>query len=164
MATLDNCIREANIPYAKRPQYKEKLLRTFDPIEGEMNLTGEIWEGTDGLWHEVVPLKFRPKTNQGRQHLHKLDGLLKTGGNKATQGLEFLTFSKEDRNGTKHIGATDLLKEMTRRRTANPDWDDAATIAHCVRSFRNDVAVWWQEVVPSDNSPKQLKKINTSWK
>jgi hypothetical protein len=52
---------------------------------------------------------------------------------------------------------------MTRRRTANPDWDNAATIAHCARSFRNDVAVWWQEVVPSDNSPKQLKKINTSW-
>jgi hypothetical protein len=52
---------------------------------------------------------------------------------------------------------------MTRRRTANPDWDDAATIAHCARIFRNNVAVWWQEVVPSDNSPKQLKKINTSW-
>jgi hypothetical protein len=52
---------------------------------------------------------------------------------------------------------------MTRRRAANPDWDDGATIAHCTRSFRNDVAVWWQEVVPSDNSPKQLKKINTSW-
>jgi hypothetical protein len=52
---------------------------------------------------------------------------------------------------------------MTRRRAANLDRDDAATIAHCARSFRNDVAVWWQEVVPSDNSPKQLKKINTSW-
>jgi hypothetical protein len=51
---------------------------------------------------------------------------------------------------------------MTRRRTANPDWDDAATIAHCARSFRNDIAVWWQEVVPSDNSLKQVKKINTS--
>jgi hypothetical protein len=82
--------------------------------------------------------------------------------------VELLTFSgnretKEDRSGTKHIEATDLLKEMTRRRTVNPDWDDAATIAHCARSFRNDVAVWWPEVVPSDNSPKQLKKINTSW-
>jgi hypothetical protein len=52
---------------------------------------------------------------------------------------------------------------MTRRRAANPDRDDAATIAHCARSIRNEVAVWWQEVVPSDNSPKQLKKINRSW-
>jgi hypothetical protein len=52
---------------------------------------------------------------------------------------------------------------MTRRRTANPDWDDAATISHCARMFRNNVAVGRQEVVPSDNSPKQLKKINTSW-
>jgi hypothetical protein len=95
-----------------------------------------------------------------------LDGLLKTGGNEATQRLELLIFSgnrdtKEDRSGTKHIGATDLLKEMTSRRTANLDWDDAAAIANCARSFRNKVAVWWQEVVPSDNSPKQLKKINT---
>jgi hypothetical protein len=73
--------------------------------------------------------------------------------------MELLTFSgnretKEDRSGTKHIGATDLLKEMTRRRTANPDWDEAETIAHCARSFRNGVAVWWQEVVPCDNSPR----------
>jgi hypothetical protein len=52
---------------------------------------------------------------------------------------------------------------MTRRRAANPDWDDAATIAHCARSFRNNFAVWWQEVVPADNSPRQFKKINTSW-
>jgi hypothetical protein len=84
------------------------------------------------------------------------------------QGMELLTFSgnretKEDRSGTKHIGATDLLNEMTRRRAANPDWDDAETIAHCARSFRNDVAMWWQEVVPCDNSPRQLKKIKTSW-
>jgi hypothetical protein len=73
----------------------------------------------------IVPLKFRQQTNQGQQHLHKLDSLVQTGGNKATHGLELLTFSgnrdtKEDRNSTKHIGATDLLKEMTRRRTANP--------------------------------------------
>jgi hypothetical protein len=140
MATLDNCIREADIAYAKRPQYKEKLLKS-DPTKGEMKLTEPIWEGTNGLWHNIVPLKFRPQTDQGRQHLHKLDGLLKPGGNEATQRLELLTFSgkrdtKEDRNGTKHIGATDLLKEMTRRRTANPDWDDAATIAHCAGSFR----------------------------
>jgi hypothetical protein len=94
---------------------------------------------------------------------------LETRENTTTQfqGRELLTFSgnretKEDRSGTKHIKATDLLKEMTRRGAANPDWDDAATIAHCATSFRNDVAVWWQEVVPSDNSPKQLKKINTS--
>jgi hypothetical protein len=46
MTTLDDCIRDANI-YDVVPQ---KLLRTFDLIEGEMNLTGEIWEGTDGLW------------------------------------------------------------------------------------------------------------------
>jgi hypothetical protein len=84
------------------------------------------------------------------------------------QGMELLTFSgnretKEDRSGAKHIGATDLLNEMTRRQTANPDWEDTETIAHCARSFRNDIAVWWQEVVPCDNSPRQLKKIKTSW-
>jgi hypothetical protein len=61
-----------------------------------------------------------------------LPTILEMRGNKATQRLELLTFSgnretKEDRSGTKHIGATDLLKEMTRRRAANPDWDDAAT-------------------------------------
>jgi hypothetical protein len=115
---------------------------------------------TDGHGRKLPPLT-------GQKLLRRLDGLLETRKNTTTQfqGLELLTLSgnretKEDRSGTKHIGATDLLKE---RRTANPDWDDAATIAHCARSFRNDVAVWWQEVVPSDNSPKQLKKIKTSW-
>jgi hypothetical protein len=103
-------------------------------------------------------------TDQGQKLLTRLETRVK----EAIQRLELLIFSghretKEDRSSTKHIGATDLLKEMTRRRTANPDWDDAATIAHCARSFRNDVAVWWQEVVLSDNSPKQLKKINMSW-
>jgi hypothetical protein len=49
------------------------------------------------------------------------------------------------------------------RRAANPDWDDAATKAHCARSFRNDVAVWWQEVVPADNSPRQFKKNHKPW-
>jgi hypothetical protein len=131
-----------------------------------------IWQGTEWLWHDVEASKDQRRkmlTDQGQKLLNTLDGLtrLETRGNEATQRLELLTFSgnretKEDRSGTKHIGATDLLKEMTRRRTANPDWDDAATIAHCARSFRNDVAVWWQEVVPSENSPKQLKKINTS--
>jgi hypothetical protein len=127
-----------------------------------------IWQGTEGLWHDVELSKDQGQkmlTDQGRKLLTRLDGLTRL---EATQRLELLTFSgnretKEDRSGTKHIGATDLLKEMTRRRTANPDGDYAATIAHCARSFRNDVAVWWQEVVPSDNSPKQLKKINTSW-
>jgi hypothetical protein len=168
---LDDRIREANIAYVKRPPYREKLLRRLKGLlekkhhlnKEEGKMAKPIWQGTEGLWHDVEAL-----TDQGRQRLHKLDGLLKTGGNKATQGLELLTFSgnretKEDRSGTKHIGATDLLKEMTRRRTANPDWDNAATIAYSARSFRNDVAVWWQEVVPSYNSPKQLKKINTSW-
>jgi hypothetical protein len=142
-----------------------------------------IWQGTERLWHNVEASKDQgqkmltdqgrklpPLTDQGRKLVRRLDRLLETRENTTTQfqGLELLTFSgnretKEDRSGTKHIGATDLLNEMTRRRTANPDWDDAATIAHCARSFRNDVAVWWQEVVPSDNSPKQLKKINTLW-
>jgi hypothetical protein len=117
-----------------------------------------------------VGQKLPPLTDQGQKLLRRLDGLLETRENTTTQfqGLALLSFSgnretKEDRSGTKHIGATDLLKEITRRRTANPDWDAAATIAHCARSFRNDVTVWWQEVVPSDNSPKQLKKINTLW-
>jgi hypothetical protein len=115
-----------------------------------------IWQGTE--WHQA-----QASTDQGQKN--------KTGPtmrrNKDTQILELLTFSgnretKEDRSGTKHIGSTDLLKEMTRRRAANPDWDDVATIAHCARSFRNDVAVWWQEVVPSDNSLKQLKKNDSN--
>jgi hypothetical protein len=116
-----------------------------------------ILQGTE--WHEA-----QASTDQGRNNQTGAT----TRRNEDTQILELLTLSenretKEDRSSNKHIGATDLLKEMTRRRAANPDWDDAATIAHGARSFRNDVAVWWQEVVPSDNSPKQLKKINTSW-
>jgi hypothetical protein len=90
-----------------------------------------------------------------------------TGTKGSTPILELLNFSENRETskyrGTKHIGAADLLKEMTRRRAANPDWDDAAAIRHCVRSFRNHVAVWWEEVIPSDNSPKQLKKMTTSW-
>jgi hypothetical protein len=78
--------------------------------------------------------------------------LLSISGNKETKEYK----------GTKHIGATDLLREMARRRAANPAWDDAAAIGHCVRSFRNDVAVWWDEVIPSDNSPKKLKEVTTS--
>jgi hypothetical protein len=154
MDALHNRIREANIPYVKRSQYKEKLLRRLDglpekrlhlnkeedkmlkPIWQKLHLNEEedkmlksIWQGTEGLWHDVEALKFRPLTDQGQQRLYKLDSLLKTGGNEDTQGLELLTFSgnrdtKEDRSGTKYIGATDLFKEMTRRRTANPDWDD----------------------------------------
>jgi hypothetical protein len=133
----------------------------------EVKMAMAIWQGTEALWHDVEALKDQGRkmlTDQGRKILTGKT----TRGNEATQILELLTFSgnretKEDRSGTKHSGATDLLKEMTRRRAANQDWDDAATIAHCARSFRNDVAVWWQEIVPSDNSPKQLKKINTSW-
>jgi hypothetical protein len=64
--------------------------------------------------------------------------------------------------GRKHIGAADLLIEMARRRAANPAWNNKAAIGHCVRSFRNDVAVWWEEAIPSDNSPKRLKAITTS--
>jgi hypothetical protein len=115
-----------------------------------------IWQGAE--WHEG-----QAATDQGRNNQTGPT----TRRNEDTQILELLTFSenrktKEDKSGTKHIGATDLLKEMTRRRAANSDWDDAATIAHCARSFKNNVAVWWQEVVPSDNGPKQFKKINTS--
>jgi hypothetical protein len=39
-----------------------------------------------------------------------------------------------------------------------------AAIGHCVRSFRNHVAVWWEEAIPSDNSPKRLKALTTNWK
>jgi hypothetical protein len=53
---------------------------------------------------------------------------------------------------------------MARRRAAKPAWNDQAAIGHCVRSFRNDVAVWWEETIPSDNSPKRLKAIVTSRK
>jgi hypothetical protein len=86
----------------------------------------------------------------------------------STTLLEVLIFSgdKETRehDGRKHIGAADLLKEMARRKAANPAWNDKASIGHCVRSFRNDVAVWWEEAIPSDNSPKMLKVITTNWK
>jgi hypothetical protein len=89
------------------------------------------------------------------------------GTNVSTPILKLLSFSgnKETKEytGTKHIGATDLLREMARRRAANPDWDDAAAIGHCVRIFRNNVAVWWEEVIPSDNSPRKLKEVTTSW-
>jgi hypothetical protein len=53
---------------------------------------------------------------------------------------------------------------MARRKEANPAWNNEAAIGHCVRSFRNDVAVWWEEAIPSDNSPKMLKVITTNWK
>jgi hypothetical protein len=45
MATLEDCVIDRNI-YDVVPH---KLQLTFDLIEGEMNLTGEIWERTDGL-------------------------------------------------------------------------------------------------------------------
>jgi hypothetical protein len=67
-------------------------------------------------------------------------------------------------DGRKHIGAADLLREMARRKAANPAWNNEAAIGHGVRSFRNDVAVWWEEAIPSDNSPKMLKVITTNWK
>jgi hypothetical protein len=76
----------------------------------------------------------------------------------STTLLEVLIFSgdKETReyDGRKHIGAPDLLREMARRKAANPTRSDEAAIGNCVRSFQNNVAVWWQEAVPSDNSPK----------
>jgi hypothetical protein len=53
---------------------------------------------------------------------------------------------------------------MARKRAENPAWDDEAAIGHCVRSFRNSIAVWWEESIPSDTSPKRLKALTTSWK
>jgi hypothetical protein len=53
---------------------------------------------------------------------------------------------------------------MARRKAANPAWNDEAAVGHCARSFRNNVAVWWEEAIPSDNSPKMLKVITTNWK
>jgi hypothetical protein len=52
-----------------------------------------------------------------------------------------------------------------------PRWDTSRWVGKSRRASnlprratsRNDIAVWWQEVVRSDNSPKQHKKINTSW-
>jgi hypothetical protein len=84
----------------------------------------------------------------------------------STTLLEVLIFSGDEEtreyDGRKHIGAADLLREMARRKAANPAWNNEAAIGHYVRSFRNDVAVWWKEAVPSDNSPKMLKVTN--WK
>jgi hypothetical protein len=86
----------------------------------------------------------------------------------STTLLEVLIFSedKETRkyDRRKHIWAADLLREMARRKAAKPAWNDKATIGHCVRSFRNNVAVWWEEAIPSDKSPKMLKVITTNWK
>jgi hypothetical protein len=86
----------------------------------------------------------------------------------STTLLEVFIFSgdKETReyDGRRHIGAADLLREMARRKAVNRAWNDEAAIGHCVRSFRNDVAVWWEEAVPSDNSPKMLNVITTNWK
>jgi hypothetical protein len=69
----------------------------------------------------------------------------------STTILKVLIFSgdKETKEyeGRKHIGAADILREMARRRAANPAWNDAAAIGHCVKNFRNNVAVWWEEVV-----------------
>jgi hypothetical protein len=53
---------------------------------------------------------------------------------------------------------------MARRKAANPAWNNEAAIGYWVRSFRNDVAVWWEEAIPSDNIPKMLKVIPTNWK
>jgi hypothetical protein len=69
----------------------QKKKHHLNKEEGKMAMP--IWQGAEGLWHDVEALKFRPLTDRGQQRLHKLDGLLKTGGNKATQGLELLTFS-----------------------------------------------------------------------
>jgi hypothetical protein len=52
---------------------------------------------------------------------------------------------------------------MDRRRAANPAWNDKAAIGHCVRSFRNNVAGWWEEAIPSDNSPKTLRALTKNW-
>jgi hypothetical protein len=86
----------------------------------------------------------------------------------STTLLEVLIFSgdKETReyDGRKHIGAADLLREMARSKAANPAWNDKVAIGHCVGSFGNNIAVWWEEAVPSDNSPKMLKEITTNWK
>jgi hypothetical protein len=60
--------------------------------------------------------------------------------------LEVLIFlgDKEMReyDGRKHIRSPDLLREMARRKAANPAWNNEAAIGHCVRSYRNDIAVW----------------------
>jgi hypothetical protein len=82
--------------------------------------------------------------------------------------LKVLIFSgdKETKEyeGRKHIGAADLLREMARKKAANPAWNEEAAIGHCVRSFRNDVALGWEESLPSDNSPKRHKALTTNWK
>jgi hypothetical protein len=86
----------------------------------------------------------------------------------STTLLEVLIFSgdKETKeyDGRKHIRAANLLREMARRKGANPARKHEAAIGHCIRSFRNDVAVWWEEAIPSDNSPKRLKALTTNWK
>jgi hypothetical protein len=94
--------------------------------------------------------------------------MAESGAIVSTTLLEVLIFSGDketgEYDGRKHTGAADLLREMAGRKAANPAWNDEAAIIHCVRRFRNDVAVWWEEAIPSDNSPKMLKMITTNWK
>jgi hypothetical protein len=94
--------------------------------------------------------------------------MVEKGAIVSTTLLKDLVFSgdKETKeyDGRKHIGAADLLRDMARRKAANPAWNEEAAIGHCVKSFRNDVAVWWEEAIPSDNSPKRLKALTTNWK
>jgi hypothetical protein len=72
----------------------------------------------------------------GTIHNHQLTT---TKGNPRSSGvivsttrLEVLIFSgdKETReyDGSKHIGAADLLREMARSKAANPAWNDKAAI------------------------------------
>jgi hypothetical protein len=127
MDALHDRIRDANIHYIERSHYKEKLLRRLDGLpdlnKEDGNMLDPIWQGTDGLWHVVEALKLRPLTDQGRQRLHKLDGLLKTGGNKATQGLELLIFSgnrdTKEHASTIHSDKRSNLKHYRNERDQN---------------------------------------------
>jgi hypothetical protein len=121
-----------------------------------------LFKGRDGIrrktktkTNETKPMLQEAFQQRGTTHNHQQSSADHHKGNPrwrnqaaivSTTLLEVLIFlgDKETReyDGRKHIGAADLLREMARRKAANPAWNDEAAIGHCVRSFRNHVAVW----------------------
>jgi hypothetical protein len=77
--------------------------------------------------------------------------------------LEVLVFSGDKETTEygvkkKYIGAAFLLREMVSSRAANPNWKDEAALGHCVRSFSNNVAVWWVGAIYQQTTVQKSSK------
>jgi hypothetical protein len=133
---------------------RDRIVQNQDQRD-ETNVAGSI----PAAWHD---------SQSSADHHKGKSKMEESGAIVSTTLLEVLIFSGDkeikEYDGRKHIGAAYLLREMARRKAANPAWNDKADIGHCIRSFRNDVAVWWEEAIPSDNSPKMLQVITTNWR